>query len=67
MIKSRRMGWAGNVARLGERRGANTVLVLVWKLEEKRSLERHSRIWEDSSEINLKDVRYVEVEWIHLA
>ena len=55
------------MARLGERRGANTVLVLVWKLEEKRSLERHSRRWEDSSEINLKDVRYGEVEWIHLA
>jgi hypothetical protein len=30
VIGSRKMGWAGRVARVGERRGAYRVLVLVW-------------------------------------
>jgi len=36
VIKSRRIGWAGHVARMGERRGAH--MVLVGKREGKRPL-----------------------------
>jgi hypothetical protein len=38
LIKSRRMRWAGHVARMGE--GRNVYRVLVGKLEGKRPLER---------------------------
>ena len=44
VIKSRRMRWAGHVARMGEMRGVYRVLV--GKPEGKRSLVRPSRIWE---------------------
>jgi len=43
VIKSRRMGWAGHVARLGARRGA--CRVLVGKPEGKRPLGRRRRRW----------------------
>jgi hypothetical protein len=38
MIKSRRMRWTGNVARMGEKR--NAYRILVGKSEGKRPLER---------------------------
>jgi len=43
VIKSRRMRWAGHVARMGERRGAYRVLV--GRPEGKRPLERPRRRW----------------------
>jgi hypothetical protein len=42
-IKSRIMGWAGHVARMGE--GRNVYRVLVGKPEGKRPLERPRRRW----------------------
>jgi len=45
MIKSRRMRWAGQIARMGERRGVYRVLV--GKPEGKRPLGRPRRRWED--------------------
>jgi hypothetical protein len=44
-IKSRRMGWAGHVARMGE--GRNLYRVLVGKPEGKRPLGRPRRRWVD--------------------
>jgi hypothetical protein len=44
-IKSRRMRWAGHVARMGE--GRNVYRVLVGKSEGKRPLERPRGRWED--------------------
>jgi hypothetical protein len=44
-IKSRRMRWAGHVARMGE--GRNVYRVLVEKPKGKRQLERSRRRWED--------------------
>jgi hypothetical protein len=41
MIKSRRMTWAGHVARMGEKR--NTYRILVGKPEGKRTLGRPRR------------------------
>ena len=46
VIKSRRMGWAGHVARMGEERGVYRVLV--GEPEGKRSLGRPGRRWVDN-------------------
>jgi hypothetical protein len=43
MIKSRRLRWAGHVARIGEKR--NSYRILVGKPEGKRPLERPRRRW----------------------
>jgi hypothetical protein len=43
VIKSRRLRWAGHVARMGERRG--TYRALVGKPDERRPLERPRRRW----------------------
>jgi len=45
MIKSRRMRWAGHVARMAEGRDVNKILV--GKPEGKRPLGRPRRGWED--------------------
>jgi hypothetical protein len=47
VIKSRRMRWAGHVARRGKKRGVYRVLV--GKLEGKRLLGRPRRRWEDNT------------------
>jgi hypothetical protein len=63
-IKSRRMRWAGHMARMGE--GRNMYRVLVGKPEGKRLLERPRRRWEYGMKWTLG--RLVGgVEWIHLA
>jgi hypothetical protein len=54
LIKSRRMRWAGHVARMGEKRGVSRVLV--GKPEEKRPPGRPRRIWEDNIKMDLQDV-----------
>ena len=51
VIKSRRMRWAGHVARMGEERGANRVLV--GKPEGKRTLGRPRRRWVDNIRMDL--------------
>ena len=54
VIKSRRMRWAGHVARMGDRRGAYKFLV--GKLEGKRPLGSPSRRWEDNIKMDLQVV-----------
>jgi hypothetical protein len=46
IIKSRRVRWAGHVARLGEKR--NAYRILAGKPEGKRPLGRTRRRWEDN-------------------
>jgi hypothetical protein len=46
VVKSRRMRWAGHVARMGEDRGVHRVLVV--KPEGKRPLGRPRCRWEDN-------------------
>ena len=46
VVKSRRMRWAGHVARMEEDRGVHSVFV--GKPEGKKSLERPRRRWEDN-------------------
>ena len=54
VIKSRRMSWAGHVARMGEKRGVYRVLV--GKPEGKRPLGRPRLRWEDNIKIDLQEV-----------
>ena len=55
MIKSRRMRWAGHVARMRERRGMYRFVIE--KPEEKRPLGRPRHRWEDNVKMDL------QVEW----
>jgi hypothetical protein len=66
-IESRRMRWAGHVARMGE--GRNVYRVLVGKPEGKRPLQRPRRRWEDGIKMDLGEIGWggVGVEWIQLA
>jgi len=52
VIKSRRMRWAGNVAHMGQRRGA--CRVLVGKPEGKKLLGRPRHRWEDNIKMDLE-------------
>jgi hypothetical protein len=54
VVKSRRMRWAGHVARMGEDRGVHRVLV--GKPEGKRPLGRPRRRWEDNIKMDLQEV-----------
>jgi hypothetical protein len=53
-IKSRRMRWAGHVARMREERKVYTVLVR--KPEGKRPLGRPRRRWEDGIRMDLREI-----------
>ena len=65
MIKSRRMGWAGYVARMGEKRGVYRVLV--GKSEGKRPLGRPRRRWVDNIRMDLQEVGCGYMDRIGLA
>jgi hypothetical protein len=54
MITSRRMRWAGHVARMGEKR--NAYRILVGKPEENGPLGRPRRRWVDSIKIDLRGI-----------
>ena len=53
-VKSRRMRWAGHVARMGEGRGVHRVLV--GKPEGKRPLGRPRHTCEDNMKMDLQEV-----------
>jgi hypothetical protein len=65
MIKSRRMRWAGHVARMGEKRNAYTILV--GKPEGKRPLGRTRRRWVDNIKIDFREIGWDGMDWIDLA
>jgi hypothetical protein len=54
VIESRRLGWAGYVARMGE--GTAVYRVLVGKPEGKRPLGRSRRRWEDNIRMDYQEV-----------
>jgi hypothetical protein len=54
VIKSRRMRWAGRVARMGEGRGVYRVLVR--RPEGKRPLGRPRRRWDDNIKMDLREI-----------
>jgi hypothetical protein len=53
MIKSRRMRWAGHIARV--------------LIEEKRPLEKRRRRWVDNFKIDLTEVAWNGMAWIDVA
>jgi hypothetical protein len=53
MMKSRRMRWAGHIARIGEKR--NPYRILVGKPEGKRLLGRPERRWVDNIKMDLRE------------
>jgi len=65
VIKSRRMRWAGHVARIGERR--RVYGVLVGKLKVKRPLGRPRHRWEDNIKLDLQEAGSGGMDWIELA
>ena len=65
VIKSRRMRWAGHVARMGEERGLYRVLV--GKQEGKRPLGRPRRRWVDNNRVDLQVVGCGYMDLIGLA
>ena len=65
VVKSRRMRWAGLVARMGEDRGVHRVLV--GKPEGKRPLGRPRRRWEDNIKMDLQEVGGGHGDWMELA
>jgi hypothetical protein len=65
VIKSRRMRWAGHVARVGEVRGAYNILV--GRPEGRRPLGRPRSRWEDNITMDLREIGFGDVDWIHWA
>jgi hypothetical protein len=53
IIKSRRMRWAGHIARMGESR--NAYRILVGMPEGKRPLGRPRRRWVDNIKMDLRE------------
>jgi hypothetical protein len=65
MIKSRRMRWAGHVARTGEKR--NAYRILVGKSEGNRPLGIPRHRWVDNIKMDLRDIGWDHMDWIDLA
>jgi hypothetical protein len=65
VIKARRMRWVGHVARMGEVRGAYNILV--GRPEGRRPPGRPRRRWVDNIKMDLREIGFGEVDWIHLA
>jgi hypothetical protein len=65
VIKSRRLRWAGHVARVGEGRGVYRVLV--GRPEGKRPLGRPRLRWEDNIKMGLRETGIDGANWIRLA
>jgi hypothetical protein len=65
IIKSRRMRWAGHVARIGEKK--NVYRLLVGKPEGKRTLGRPRSRWIYNIKMDLLEIGLSAVDWICLA
>jgi hypothetical protein len=64
IIKSRRMRWAGHMARMGRR---GTHMLLLGEPEGKRPLGRPRRRWVDNIMMNFGEMGWGGVDWIGLA
>jgi hypothetical protein len=65
IIKSKRMRWAGHLARMGEK--GNAFRILVGKPEGKRPLGRQRRWWADIIKMDLGELECDGIDWIDLA
>ena len=64
MIKSRRLRWAGHVARMKE---GSALKILTGKLTGKRPLGRPRRRWEDNIRMDLEEIGINAGNWVYLA
>jgi hypothetical protein len=65
VIKSRRLRWAGHVARMREERGAYRILV--GRPEGRRPPGRPRCRWEDNIKMDIREVGWEDMNWIELA
>jgi hypothetical protein len=65
MIKSRRIRWAGHVARAEEKR--NACRTLVREPERKRPLGRPRRRWEYNIKIDVREIEWNGMDWFDVA
>ena len=65
VIKSRRLRWAGNVARMEEVRSA--FKILTGKPTVKRPLGRPRRRWEDNIRMDLEEIGINAGNWVDLS
>jgi hypothetical protein len=65
MMKSKRMRWAGHVARMGDK--INAYRILAGKPEGNTPLRRHGRNWEDNIRKDFGEIGWGGMYWIHLA
>ena len=65
IMTSRRLRWAGHVARMGEKRRLYSILI--GKPEGKRPLGRPRRRWEDNIRRDLREVGIRDENWLDVA
>jgi hypothetical protein len=65
MMKSRKMRGAGHITRIGEKR--NAYRNLMGKPEGKRPLGRPKRKWENNNKMDIREILWGGMDWIHLA
>jgi hypothetical protein len=65
MIMSRRMRWAGHVARMEEKR--NACRILIGKPDGNRLLGSPRRSWVNTIKIDLREIGWDGMDWIDLA
>ena len=65
VIKSRRLRWAGHVARMEE--GRSAFKILTDKPTRKRPLGRPRRIWENNIRMDLKEIGINAGNWVDSA
>ena len=65
MIKSRRLRWAGHVARMEE--GRSAFQILTGKPTGKRPLGRPRRRWEGNSRMDLEEIGFNAGNWVDSA
>jgi hypothetical protein len=59
------MRFTGHVARMEENK--NAYRILIGKLVGKRSLKVYRRRWEDIIKVDLREIGWDNIDWIHLA
>jgi hypothetical protein len=65
MMQSRRIIWTGCVARMMDKR--NAYRVLVRKRERNKPQEIPMRRWEDTTEMDFREIGWGGMAWINLA
>jgi hypothetical protein len=65
MIKSKRIRWAGHVARMGAKE--NPYRIFVGTPEGNRPLGRRRRRWLSNIKIDLRGIGWDDMDWIDLA